>query len=431
MYVIRFPNQNTLNTKVKQIKNPQKEISGGFFYDIFFVMKKILTTIIIFFFFNNSTYSDITEYKSWQIPEEANPNYETLVHYFKKYQFDKYKFGKYESGISKNPYKFKSNLKKDKYLESQFNKTALLSYLLFENNEIVIDEISPQERFGKYINEDTKFDSRSIGKSLTSYVLGHAICDGYIKDINQKINDWSLLKNTLYENQKIIDLLNMRAGDQNYVKKGIGIIGRKGSSANPNNRTLFGIMKIDFQGSVISKNKKFNYNPLVTNILLNYVIFKSNGNFQNLLDKIFVDKAKVERNVHFFKQKNSKDEVGPARYSFIANRYDYLRIAKAMMDDWNNDTCVGKYLKDVYESRQKKNDPDTNPNHSFGFPKSYGGQFHFDYPGASKRKILGMDGYGGQSILIDFDRSRIVLVHAIHKNYNWKKLVFNPIKNGK
>ena len=33
--VIRFPNQNTLNTKVKQIRNPQKEISGGFFYFCF------------------------------------------------------------------------------------------------------------------------------------------------------------------------------------------------------------------------------------------------------------------------------------------------------------------------------------------------------------------------------------------------------------
>ena len=29
--VIRFPNQNTLRTRVKQIRNPQKEISGGFF----------------------------------------------------------------------------------------------------------------------------------------------------------------------------------------------------------------------------------------------------------------------------------------------------------------------------------------------------------------------------------------------------------------
>ena len=29
--VIRFPDQNTLNTNTKQIRNSQKEISGGFF----------------------------------------------------------------------------------------------------------------------------------------------------------------------------------------------------------------------------------------------------------------------------------------------------------------------------------------------------------------------------------------------------------------
>ena len=34
--VIRFPDQNTLNTKVKQIRNPQKEISGGFFIYTFY-----------------------------------------------------------------------------------------------------------------------------------------------------------------------------------------------------------------------------------------------------------------------------------------------------------------------------------------------------------------------------------------------------------
>ena len=31
-----IPVQNTLRTRVKQIRNPQKEISGGFFYDIIF-----------------------------------------------------------------------------------------------------------------------------------------------------------------------------------------------------------------------------------------------------------------------------------------------------------------------------------------------------------------------------------------------------------
>ena len=43
--VIRFPDQNTLNTKVKQIRNPQKEISGGFllkYYIINIIYKKLL-----------------------------------------------------------------------------------------------------------------------------------------------------------------------------------------------------------------------------------------------------------------------------------------------------------------------------------------------------------------------------------------------------
>ena len=393
-------------------------------------MKKILFIIYINLIGFNICLAEVKVYKSSQIPEKANPNYETLVDHYKKYQFDKYRFDRYESEISDNPYKFKFNLREEKYLDKQFKKTALLSYLLFENDKIVIDKISPNERFGKYINEDSKFDSRSVGKSLTSYVLGHAICKGYIGGLDHRINDWDLIKNTLYENQKLIDLLNMRAGDQKYIKKGIGIIGQTGSNANPNNRNLSAIMKFDLQNSKVSENKKYNYNPLVTNILLNYVVFKSNGNFQKLLNDIFVEKVKVEKSVHFFRQKHSKDEKGPGRYSFVANRYDYLRIAKSMLDDWNNNNCVGKYLKEIYEKRQTKNDPDTNPNSSFGFPKAYGGQFHFDYPGAKKRKILGMDGYGGQSILIDFERSRIVSVHAIHKNYNWKKLVFEPIKNG-
>ena len=34
--VTTIPVQNTLRTRVKQIRNPQKEISGGFFYDIIF-----------------------------------------------------------------------------------------------------------------------------------------------------------------------------------------------------------------------------------------------------------------------------------------------------------------------------------------------------------------------------------------------------------
>ena len=53
----------------------------------------------------------------------------------------------------------------------------------------------------------------SVGKTMTSYVAGHAICEGYIDNINSRLNDWPLIENTLYYDQKLFDLLNMQAGD--------------------------------------------------------------------------------------------------------------------------------------------------------------------------------------------------------------------------
>ena len=55
--------------------------------------------------------------------------------------------------------------------------------------------------------------SNSVGKSLVSYVTGHAICEGYIDSVDSRM-DWDLLDNTLYEDQALIDILNMSAGDQ-------------------------------------------------------------------------------------------------------------------------------------------------------------------------------------------------------------------------
>ena len=36
-----------------------------------------------------------------------------------------------------------------------------------------------------------------MGKSLVSYVTGHAICEGYIDSVNVKLDDWPTIKNTL------------------------------------------------------------------------------------------------------------------------------------------------------------------------------------------------------------------------------------------
>ena len=94
----------------------------------------------------------------------------------------------------------------------------MLSYLLFEDGQITIDKISPNDRFGKFINNETKLRSMSVGRSMASYTLAHAICDGYIDSFDTRLNDWPLLENTLYYNQKLSDILNMNSGDHNYIE---------------------------------------------------------------------------------------------------------------------------------------------------------------------------------------------------------------------
>ena len=345
-------------------------------------------------------------------------------------------WSKEEIKKSSDPYVFKFNLREDKQVNKQLKRSGLLSFLMFENNEVVIDKKSPDERLGNLFNDKTYWTSASVGKSITSYVAGQAICDGYIDNVDAKLSDWPLLKNTLFQDLALIDLLNMAAGDQKFInshfKKELGI---KGRERNVNVNTIKYHMSGVFKGSK-PKKKKYNYSNLNSNIILNYVWYKSNGEFQKILDKVFREKARIKENVFFLKNNNRTvrnkyevtDDSGPLRYSFRANRYDYLRIARAMMEDWKNNTCVGNYLKEIGERKIKKNEKYPGKFSAYTYSKSYGGQFHLDFPGFKNRNIFGLDGAYGQSILIDMDKSKIIVINAVHGNYNWNKIALGSLK---
>jgi len=355
-----------------------------------------------------------------------------------------YHWNRFEAKGSENHYKFQSNLREDKDVLKEIKntkRTGLISYLLFEDDKIVIDEsdIPDKTRKGKN-NEAEKIhngllQSHSMGKSLVSYVTGHAICEGYISSVDEKLTGWDVIENTLYDNQVLIDLLNMQAGDQRYVGEKIKphedstLKNKKwgGRKINVNTVGLKRLMKKYFQNTEKSQ-PVYNYSALTTNVIMNYVIFKTGDDWEKLLHKVFNEHVKVKDNVYFH-QTGQYPLKGSGRYSFYATRYDYLRIAKTIMDDWNNNTCAGKYLKTIYERRISKNITGYKQAASVaGRTKKYGGQFHFDFSGLEKRKILGMDGMGGQQIIIDFEKKRIIVVNTLDQHYNWKKIVYKKIK---
>ena len=369
-------------------------------------------------------------------------------HKNEKYAFDN--LYKYSIKKSENTVEFKSaiiNNEISKNVEEQINKKkskdgdyGMVSFILFEDGVIKIDQFKKSKYRNGYM------PSHSVGKSLVSLVTGYAICGGYIDSINHKI-DYPTVANTLYENQVLLDLLNMAAGDehilgQRYFKTD-NKIGGKGQ--NVNTQPISRIMKRYFKDTKPFRDvengswnttsgqmefQKYNYSAMTTNVIMNYVIYKTGDDWNKLLHKIFTEDAKVKRNVYFAKAiekhkegNRSKGEYG--RYSFYADRYDYLRIANMMMNHWNNDTCVGKYLKTMYETRIDKDKLKYSMNRgNFQATQSYGGQFHFDPIGLEDRPILMMDGAYGQQVIIDFENNRIITAHSTDRHYDYYSLIY-------
>ena len=363
-----------------------------------------------------------------------NTNYPILLaeHANEKYCFDC--MYKYKIGDKKNDtYKFEINLqnndlskKVDKQLKDK--KTGLVSYILFKNNKILVDQNRKSKYRGGY------YPSHSVGKSLVSLVTGYAICDGYINHSVFDRIDYPTVADTLYEDQKLINLLNMTAGDDGII--GDRLYGKdnpiRGKGPNTNTIPIKKVMKKYFKDKQhlgLEPGLNYNYSALTTNVVMNYVIYKTGDDWEELLHKVFVEDAKVEKRVYFGKTLN-KNKVGNrksgeyGRYSFYAQRYDYLRIAKLILDHWKKNTCVGKYLKTMYENRvDRQYDEYSKFRGNHRVAQTYGGQFLFD-PIDIDRPILMMDGAYGQQVVIDFDKNRIITAHSTDRHYDYYSLIY-------
>ena len=226
-------------------------------------------------------------------------------HKNEKYAFDN--LYKYSIKKSENTVEFKSaiiNNEISKNVEEQINKKkskdgdyGMVSFILFEDGVIKIDQFKKSKYRNGYM------PSHSVGKSLVSLVTGYAICGGYIDSINHKI-DYPTVANTLYENQVLLDLLNMAAGDehiigQRYYRSDNAI---KGKGLNVNTQPIKRVMKRYFQNTKPFRDvengtwntstgemefQKYNYSAMTTNVVMNYVIYKTGDDWNKLLHKVF------------------------------------------------------------------------------------------------------------------------------------------------
>ena len=359
-------------------------------------MKKLLSILVLSLLLSGNAYADdgkaVRHGGVNELPEDARPNDATisLFEERKKRFIDNIRrqgrlYIIEPKGNAKN-FNFEKNLISSK-LEKQLSKGFILSYLFYDNGVVKYDGKAKDGRFKEDINNETLFFTHSTGKSITSYIVGHAICDGYITSIDEII-DWPLMKNTLYQGQPLRNLLNMNAGDQHVVDKDTSRF--MGSTEHHRDMGLDTIAYL-LDGTKKKGNKIF-YNNAFSDIIANYVVFKAGDKYDDLMRKVFQDKIKIENKVSYEKhglsrlhKKNPKYNGTPqtlASYSYHMTRLDFLRVAEAIMKDYQNKTCVGNYLRESQQQAKKWYEYRPSTDKPFwinNYAKKYGSQFLFNF----------------------------------------------------
>ena len=401
--------------------------------------------------------SDITKFSghNFELPDNLawQPNDATISYYYKKNDTLRRRLQEaYKVDPSDNPVEFIKKIEQHKVIDREMATKTAFSYLYYEDGLVIYDAMPPVGRFSMVLDNSSYFSSHSMGKSITSYLIGHAVCEGYISSIDAPISDWPLMENTLYYGQPLIRLLNMTAGDGNVIKRGEGTFIKTKRNIHGNAPLRTAVKNpLELANTKPISAAKYSYSNLTADVLFNYMMHRVGLDFDTFIANFYQRKVRIKHPIYI--EMNPLDnriypppideriKQGAGRYGVSATRYDYLRIAKAMMDDWQNDTCEGRYLKEIYNRRIPRNRRISSWNSAdlkWGNPhfghtaKTYGGQFWTDIVGLLGRNVLVMNGANGQNIAMDMDNSRIVVISAgKSKHVNMKKLAYEPLKYGR
>jgi len=295
--------------------------------------------------------------------------------------------------------------KDTKKIDKNIKNKSLLSVLYYDGQKIVVDKKSEK------IQDNTKLYSFSISKSFVSYILGNTICNGDIKSLDDKISDYvPETKGTLYENSSFKDLINMKAGDTNFAS-------RKAGSATFIYAGDIARKKTTVKNYLISSSnlktteKVFNYNNFLTDLVARAIDLQVSGGLKKSYES-FANKAGTSSEMFFL----TDDNGWPILHAwFYATREDFLKLGIQISNDWNSNTCIGDYLKNIESMRGKSDNKNS----------EYSG--YFWYNSKNKTRHAEMRGHGSQKIYIDLEKNRVLTYHSITGDY-YNKSIWNLLK---
>ncbi|SVC83609.1 uncharacterized protein METZ01_LOCUS336463, partial [marine metagenome] len=286
------------------------------------------------------TLSILTVYEVWSNPIEETSEESTNILFWSSKQKEK-GFNRIDEFIPSLP------IKKGKYtyhLENKFIDLSNVSYDLYGKSYSIKDYFLKlrvagllvvhkgnivYEEYGLDNDENSRWISFSVAKSVTSMLLGAAIQDGFIGSVEDPITKYlPQLVGSSYENVSIKNLLQMSSGvdwDENYSDPESDV----SIAAGFNSTTLFNYLS---KLPINSKpGKLFNYNTGETNLVGDLVRSAINNNLSNYLEQKIWQPFGMESDGSWSLDINHLLELGGCCIN--ATLRDYARIGLFAMHD--------------------------------------------------------------------------------------------------
>ena len=257
----------------------------------------------------------------------------------------------------------------------------------------------------KWVNESSRPVSFSMAKSLVSLTVGHALCSGAIRSLDEAAGIYSRrFRDTSWGQAKVRHLLAMSSGSNRPVFSSTG-----SPTAQVQAETLaksyegkITVDLIDLMRRADEHDSPSGVNGLYNNLdtqALAFLVEDATGkSFLDYFEQTVWAAAGAAHPARWFH--NSRSQV-LAFSGFTAHPYDWLRIANYVLEERVKNSCFGQYIRDA-TSRQSDL---ILPNGKV----AYGYQI---YPGCGGTDAFCFLGHGGQRLVMSPSTGLVMYVHG-------------------
>ena len=298
---------------------------------------------------------------------------------------------------SKNPqawpfHKDFNTVKSTDKLNATHDRLGTIAYLIIKNDSLWY------EKYYDGYNEKSYSNSFSIAKSIVTGILGKAIDEGYIKDLDQKVGDFiPEYKNGLAAKLTVGDLSSMSSGmkwTEDY-KNIFGVTARAYVGT--------GLEELIMSRPIIREpGKSFKYLSGDTQLLAMAIEKATGKKISSLAYDWFWNPIGAENNA-LWQVDNLKTNTEKAYCCFNSNARDFAKLGKLFKDYgyWNGEKLIdSSFIKKATTKRFNES-----PHYGYGF-------WLGDYKGM---EYFSMRGHLGQYVIV-FPKENIMIVRLGKRN---------------